>query len=218
MAMESWLDPLRLRVSGVIDKLRQWTLGDNNERLDFLLDSFYKLDTRQRTTFLGVAGAIIAVLVTGSIGFYFYRVASLKAELNDTFTALHQLDRLEQEYNIEEQRFNALVEKIQKKSSELKLKPFIEKLGREIGIQIEINDEKREPIPVENPLSSRVQFVNADLRLSKVSIPRLLKLISEIERSENLLSIQSLEIKSIYGQKLFFSSRIMIRGYSSGSI
>lgn len=216
--LEQYLDKPKAYINQAVATVKRWTLGANNERLDFVMDSFYKLDPKQRIIVLAGAGAGIAFIILGAGFFYLSRVNALKTELNDGFSALHNLESLRASYQVEQQRFESAVELVRKKTAGVKVKPYFEKLGRDVGVQIDIINEQREPIPQENPLSARMQYVKAELRMNKVSLPRLVKTLAEIEKAGNFMMVDSLEIRSIYGTKLFFTSTVKIRGYTLGDI
>ena len=63
-------------------------LGSNNERLDFIMDSFYKLNPNQRNGFLGILVLVVTLFVLGALGLYHIQVLALQNELSDTLAAL----------------------------------------------------------------------------------------------------------------------------------
>ncbi len=216
--LEQYLDKPKAYLNYGVATVKRWTLGANNERLDFVMDSFYKLDPRERIIVLAGLGGVIACAILGAGFFYLARVNALKTELNDGFSALHNLESLRASYQLEHQRFESAVDLVRRKTAGMKVKPFFEKTARDIGIQIEIANEQREPIPPDNPLSARMQYVKAELRLNRISLPRLIKLLTEIEKAGNFLMVDAIEIRSLYGTKLFFSSTVKVRGYTLGDI
>ena len=52
------------------NRIREALLGKNNERLDFILDSFYKLEPKHRTSV--IIGSSVALLGTFVLIFVFY--------------------------------------------------------------------------------------------------------------------------------------------------
>lgn len=196
-----------------ISFVRTRLLGANNERLDFLMDSFYKLNPPQRTAVLaGMIGGI-AFFVVIAFGFYFAQINGLKKELSNSFAALHELQALKDSYELQEQRFNSLVSQV-RTANQVQIRPFLEKIAQDVGVQIEDLNEQKVPFAAENPLAEKMQEVKVDIRLPKISIPRLLNYLIEIEKSNSYLRVEELRINGRYGTKLYFDAQAKVRGYS----
>ena len=209
------VDNVRAHLAAIASQIRTRLLGANNERLDLLMDSFYKLSPPQRN--LAVIGLIAAIsfVVLGGVGFYFNRVNALKVDLNYTFTALRELPNNTLEYHRESARFEKLAETVVRHTRGQKLKPFLEKVAKEVDVQIEGLNEQRTPLPADNPLSRKIQDVRVDLRFPQVSIPRLLKFLVEIEKQGKYLAVQELQVRGRYGTRLYFDVQAKIRGYAA---
>ena len=213
-------------VSGIVDQVRGQLLsglnlvrvrvmGANNERLDFLMDSFYKLNPPQRTAALtGLIGAV-GFFVFGAVILYFSQVGRLRSELNESFDAVHEMQSLKAEFQAEQKRYDKLTEQIARKTGDLRPKPFFEKIANEQGVQIEGGlTETRVPLPADNPLSEKMQEVRVEMRLNNISIPRLLNFLVEVEKANNFVRIQDLEVRARFGTRLYFDSKLKARAYS----
>lgn len=206
-------DKIRGRMQGTINIIRRRLFGANNEKLDFLMDSFYKLNPNQQTGVLAGIVAIIAVFVLGAFLLYFSQVNRLKDDLSNSFAALHELQALKAAYDIENKNFEKLVDVIQRKTKQTSLKPFFEKIGNDLGVTIEGLNDQKAPLPGDSPLADKMQEVRVDMRLPNISIPRLLSFIVEIEKSNKYLRVQDLQIRGRYGTKLYFDAQVKVRGY-----
>lgn len=206
-------DKIRGRTQGTINVIRRRLFGANNEKLDFLMDSFYKLNPNQQTGVLAGIVAIIAVFVLGAFLLYFSQVNRLKDDLSNSFAALHELQALKAAYEIENKNFEKLVDVIQRKTKQTSLKPFFEKIGNDLGVTIEGLNDQKAPLPGDSPLADKMQEVRVDMRLPNISIPRLLSFIVEIEKSNKYLRVQDLQIRGRYGTKLYFDAQVKVRGY-----
>jgi len=79
------------QINRMFSPLKRRLFGANNETLDFIMDSFYKLSAEQRLGAI-IGGSVFAVMLIGGIFiFYFSQVGSLENELNHSFNALHEL-------------------------------------------------------------------------------------------------------------------------------
>jgi len=209
------VDQMRGQLQSVANIVRIRVLGANNERLDFLMDSFYKLSPPQRTAAFSGLIAVVGFFVFGAVILYFSQVSRLRSELNESFDALHEMQTLKTEYQNEQRRYDKLFEQISRKTGDLRPKPFFEKIANEQGVQIEGGlTETRVPLPPENPLSEKMQEVRVEMRLNNISIPRLLTFLVEVEKANNFVRVQDLEIKSRFGTRLYFDSKLKARAYS----
>ena len=118
-----------------LDIIKRKVFGSNNERLDFVMDSFYKLSPQQQTGALFAAGLILAVLVLGIFGVYFSRIQALESELNDGFEALRELRTLSTNYRHEKARMDWLVKRVESKTSNIRPKSFFSKKADQVGVK-----------------------------------------------------------------------------------
>ena len=214
-ALEDIKDKLSNQWSAVSLEIRKRILGANNEHLDLMVDSFYKLEPPQRNAVIvgGVAGLVF--IVFGFLALYFAQIASLNRELNKRFDALYEIRELKDQYQRENSRFQGLVDALQGSAGAVRIKPFFEKIANEQGVQIEGLNETKVPLSGDNALSERFQEVRVEMRLNNISIPRLLNFMLEVEKGGGFIRIQDLQIRSRYGTKLFFDAQIKARGLAA---
>lgn len=203
-------------LSRVLDVVKKRIFGHNNERLDYLIDSFYKLSPQQQTGVLaGVAGSLF-VLVILTFVIYFSRVSALETQLDQSLSAMQQLRALAQSHSVEDRRYRDLQSLIIRSSNTFKPKPFFESLGNQLSVQITDLRSGTSDIPPDRATAKDFQNVTVDLRMPKVSLPRLLRLLSEVERSDNYLHINSLQIRARYGDRLYFETAAKVHGFKPG--
>ena len=194
--------------------ISQKVFGKNNENLDFILDSFYKLPPQQRDLFLGGFFAVIICCMLGLVGVYFSRVNSLQNEMNQSFSALSDLRRVIAKDSVNDKKYDYLVKSITKKTRNLNYKPFFEKLSKKNNVTIKnLNVEKAESLPGD-PLAKEVQEYNIEMKIPKISLPKILKFLIDIEKSRKYLRVKDLKILGMYGTKLYFDVVLVVRAYS----
>ena len=187
-------------------------LGSNNERLDFIMDSFYKLSPNaQNFALIGVASSV-GLIVILIISIYFSQIRVLERELSEGFEAMQQVRSLSTDYNAEKERMDNLMRVIETKTSTLKPKPFLEEKANQIGVTLEGLRSEEMDMPQDSPLAPYFMSVNVDFRIPKVSVPRMLKFFEEIEKSDKGLSIRNLQIRARYGDKLYFDIQARVTG------
>ncbi len=212
--LASATDKLKSQIQAGMMQARLQVFGSNNERLDFLMDSFYKLNPNQRTGVMAGVIGFVFICVMGLFGLYFSQVGQLNSDLNNTFSAMHELRSLRTSYEIEDKKFDKLYDLISRRTRGLRMKPEFEKLARNLGVTIDSVTEKKIPLASDNPLSDKVQEVHADLRLGNISVPKLLNFLVDIEKSNKYLRVLDFKIAARYGTRLFFDAQVKIRGYS----
>lgn len=199
-----------------LEIVKKSLFGVNNERLDFFMDSFYKLTPQQRGIFVGTLIASIFSLVILAVIFYFVQVGALQDELNESFEALHRLKMMKREERMESQKFSALIDSISKKTKSIAFKPLFEKLTRDIKIEMTNLKEEKLDLESTNPMSSEVKQARISMKLPKISIPKLLEFLIEIEKTGKYLRINDLKITGLYGNKLYFDVQLIVKGYTVG--
>jgi len=216
-ALGNAIDQIKGQLNSLVLGVKRQLFGANNERLDFFMDSFYKLSPQQRMAVVTGVGAVVGLFVFLALMLYFAQVAKLRDDLNEGFAAMHEIRRLRLAYEVENKNYEKLIDTVQRKTKQVSLKPFFEKIANDLSVTIEgINDQKV-PLAADNPLSEKLQEVRVEMRLPNISIPKLLSFIVEIEKSGKYLRVQDLQIRARYGTKLFFDGQIKVRGYDVSS-
>lgn len=209
-------DPLKSFWDRCTDRLKSTLLGAHHERLDFLIDSFHKLGPTEQKVVLSGGIFTVFLVVTLIVAGYFSQVGALKYELETSISSLRQIRTLSSQLQSETQRFNGVVRDIQDKTGELtNFKSFFEKVSRDEEINIGTLTEKVVPLPESNLLSEHLQEVQADITLDNISLPKLLKYMTALEKSGKHLQVSHLSIRSRYETKLYFDSKISVRGYQT---
>ena len=106
-----------------------------------------------------------------------------------------------------------MVNTISKKTRRLSYKPFFEKLSKEEKVSIKsLNVKTVDGIPGDM-ISDSISEHNIEMKLPKISIPKLLKFMVEIEKSKKFLRVKDIKVTGMYGNKLYFDVELVVRGY-----
>ena len=108
--------------------------GENNARLDFIMDSFYKLSPAQRNGVFAIGVAGIGFLILSAFASYFTEVRALESELSQSVSSLQELRKFKALDQNESKRFSKLTDTILSKTKGRSFKPFFEKLTKEKGV------------------------------------------------------------------------------------
>lgn len=216
-ALQSIRDSIQSLVARVVDQIRRSLFGANNERIDFVMDSFYKLSPEHQTGVLASAAGMLLVFVLGAFTIYYSRINALEDELNASFDALTEVRSLSATYDQELKRYQELKAAVSRSAAEFKPKPFFESKANQVGVQIADLRSQDTEIPAESPLAADFRYTQVEFKLPKVSLPRLLKFMEEVEKSNGSLNVHSLQIRTRYGDRLFFETSAKVIAYKTGS-
>ncbi|MGE0172171.1 MAG: hypothetical protein AB7T49_05275 [Oligoflexales bacterium] len=205
-------DRVRGYVSPAVEIVRKRVLGANNERLDFIMDSFYKLSPQHRTAALLGLFASLGLVVLGVFAIYFSRINALETELNEGLESLKELRTLVAEYNQEKNSLNTIKDSVSRKTSSFKPKVFFEGIANQTGVVIEALQTEDTDIVEGNPLAGDFQTTNVEFKLPKISIPKMLKFFGEVEKADQNLSVSNLTIRARFGDKLYFDTQAKVVG------
>ncbi len=215
-ALQNVRDSIQSLVARVVDRIRRSLFGANNERIDFLMDSFYKLSPEHQTGVLAGVVGMLLVFVLGAFTIYYTRINALEDELNASFDALTEVRSLSSTYEQELKRYQELKSAVSRSASEFKPKPFFESKANQVGVQIADLRSQDTEIPAESPLAADFRYTQVEFKLPKVSLPRLLKFMEEVEKSNGSLNVHSLQIRTRYGDRLFFETSAKVIAYKTG--
>jgi hypothetical protein len=213
--VENLKESMSQALNPIMDKIKKKIFGPNNENLDYILDSFYKLPPEKRNLVLGAIISLIVGFVLTSVLIYFSRTASLDRELNATFLALNQIKVAKISDTLEGKNFEDLVDKVKQKTSKIRFKPFFEKLAKDQKVDMRNLSEKPMEADSSNPLHAEITEYQIEMKLPEISIPKLLSFLVEIEKSKNFFRVQDLKITGQYGNKLYFDTTLTVRGYQA---
>lgn len=217
MSLSDYRERLGQILGNGMASIRQKIFGANNEHIDFVMDSFYKLDPPQRNAVVGVIVGAISAFVVAAFSLYYIQVSSLQNELDEVFLALNRLRALKAEASVVTDRFDKLVGMVKRKAGGITFKPYFEKISQELNLEIKEIREKPIEADPNSLLATKINEVHIDVRLVKVSIPKLLSFLVEVEKDGHLVRVQNLKITGIYGNKLFFDVETIFRGYQVSS-
>ena len=187
--------------------------GSNNDRLDFIIDSFYQFSPTYQKFFagLGVLG-LVGVFIT-IFYIYFSSLGYLQDKLYNTINGHKTLATLATNYYREDARFQALLTNLSDNIRVKSLKPFFEKVARDEELNLGSLNEKIFALSDGLILAENLDGVQIDVEIDNISLPKILKYLTTIERSRNHLSVSALTIKSRYETKLYFDTKITVKGY-----
>ena len=208
------LDNIKTKLKYFLSSMRKKLFGENNERLDFIMDSFYKLDAKQQQVFTGCGLLMLLGLIMGAFYIYASNLSAYRSEIKESYQAINEINLLVAKEKNAEVHFKNIIKKVSSKSRN-SLKPYFEKLLSSKNLPVKGIQERTKNLGTSSLLSEYFSEIHVDLRLAKISIPKLLDLVISIEKSGMLLLVDNLKISQLYGDNLYFDAHIKVRGFKS---
>lgn len=195
-------------LSRLTGPLKIAVFGKNNERLEYVMDSYFKLSPEARTGVIAAAWAGGIVLFLMVIGIYIMMLGHLQNRLDTAFTATNRLSEARQSYQITKQRFDELERRLASANENFVLFSVLEQKAKDLGLQTGGFPPQLPVVdfPSANPLSEKYQSAKVEFRVSNASLKKIIEFVVAIESTPHLLRVSSLKVRGLFANKLFFDA------------
>jgi hypothetical protein len=204
--------PKRLAV--FTNPIKNIVFGRQNERIEFLMDSYFKLSPEGRTSVIvgGVLGAALFLILV--VALYLAALGNLQRKLDEAFAATNKLRELQQSYAVVDTSFRSLSQQVSAANEGLAFIPVLEQKAKELGLTASGFPAQlpRVDLASTNPLATSFQNAKVEFRLSNAPLKKIIDLVIAIESTPHLLRVTSLRIRALYQNKLFFDANLEVEG------
>jgi len=207
-AFDAYLNPLKAAI-----------FGKQNERLEYLMDSYFKLSAEMRTGV--IAGLFFTCFLTflGVIVLYISALNSLQKNLDNAFQMANTLRDTSLSYLANKQKFKELEEKLTNAGHGGSMVSVLESKTKSLNLttagfppQVPVTD-----FPSSHPLAEKFQSAKVEFRVSNISLKKIMDLVIAVESTDNMFKVSSLKIKGLYQNKLYFDVVLEVEGAVSKS-
>lgn len=200
--------------SNLFAPVRTAIFGRQNERIEFLMDSYFKLTPEWRSAVLvgGVFASAVGLL--GIIAIYIAALNGLQGRLDQAFEATNQIKQYKHSYAVTRAKFNDLEQKLEQANQNLVLISVLETKAKELGLEASSFPPQlpTTELAANNPLSAKYQNAKVEFRVSNVSLKKIVDFVIAIENLPHMLHVTSLKIKGLYQNKLYFDATFEVEG------
>ncbi|NBX17653.1 MAG: hypothetical protein EBR09_09830 [Proteobacteria bacterium] len=201
--------------------VRDFVFGKQNERIEYFMDSYFKLPAEGRTGVIAGAFLFGGLTIFALIAMYLSALTGLQNQLDASFAAINTLRAKQVEYTVAKKRFDELKNRIGKITATVKMTSTIDGKIKSIGMEPENGRISRADKPSSEKdfirsspaLSETYKTSRSEFRVNNISLKKIIDLVIAIESDESLLRVTDLRIKGIYGTKLFFESNFTVDGF-----
>lgn len=189
-----------------IQTLKTVIFGENNSRLDYLIENFYRLNHERRSLIIVSSIVSSLVLFILTIIIYLLGLFSLQGKLSSAYSNSSSLKEIKPAYVAVQTSFDDLSSGIKSTNSNLSLTNLLDQKAKDLGIQA--SGFPLKPVlskfPNQNPLAQHFQKASVDFKLSGVSLKKMMEYINSIEQMPNKLKVSKFRLISITEAKLYF--------------
>jgi len=193
-------------ITQIMTSLKLFIFGENNQRLEYLIESFYRLNHERRSIIIIssiLSGITIFIL---SIIIYIIGLFSLQSNLNSAYNNSNTLKEFKAPYMALQGSFDELIHGIRSSNMNLSLVSLLEQKAKDLGVQTSHFPSK--PLITkftgQNPLVDLFQKESVDFKISGTSLKKIMEYINIIEQMPNKLRVTKFRLLSITEAKLYF--------------
>ncbi|MEN9825673.1 MAG: hypothetical protein RI953_1418 [Pseudomonadota bacterium] len=197
--------------------VREIIFGKQNERIEYFMDSYFKLPSEGRTAVVAGAFIVAGLTVFGFIGLYLSALSSLQSKLDQSFQAVNKLRAKQVEYAVTKRKFDELDKRISNVTSSLQILSLLEEKAKSLDLQISGNT-KTDKASSEKDfikgtlLAEKYKSTRSEFRVSNVSLKKIIDFVVAIESDDKMLRVSDLRIKGLYQNKIYFDATFAIDG------
>lgn len=201
--------------------VREFVFGKQNERIEYFMDSYFKLPAEGRTAVIAGAFLFGGLAIFGLIAIYLSALNGLQSRLDNSFEAMNKLRAKQVEYTVTKKKFDELDKRIGNITSSVKMQSTIYGKIKSIGMEPDNGRINRTDKPSSEKdfirsspvLSEKYKTTRSDFRVNNISLKKIIDLVVAFESDDSLLRVTDLRIRGIYGTKLFFESNFTVDGF-----
>lgn len=201
------------RLDKLMAPLRTLVFGRQNERLEYVMDSFLKFTPEQRALAIvgGIGGFLLLILMI--VWMYFSASATLQRELDAAFTATNRLVEVQSSFAMSRQRFSELEGALQV-NQDLSLITLIESKAKEMSVSVSDFPSQQEISVPAAPLNASAlkNYRIAKIRFSinRAGLKKIVEFIVALESLPNKLKVAGLTIKRGFTDKLYLDANVEV--------
>ena len=198
----------------ILQTSKSFIFGENNYRLDYLIENFYRLNHERRSMIIVASIATTVILFVLIILLYVIGLFSLQGKLNSAYSNTNALKEFKAPYMAVQSSFDELVNGLKSSNSSLSLVSVLDQKAKDLGLQASGFPAKPliTKFPSQSPFADQFQKVSVDFKLSGVSLKKMMEFINTIEQMPNKLKVSKFRLLSITEAKLYFDVLLTVDG------
>lgn len=195
--------------------IRDAIFGKQNERIEYFMDSYFKLPPEGRTAAIA-SGIVLAILIVlAFVGAYITALNRLQSRLDESFEAVNNLRDKQIEFAVIKKKYDELDKRLSGVTQSLQILSLLEEKAKSKGLQISGNNKAEKPSTEKDFIRSsllkdKYKPMRSEFRISNVSLQKIIDFVVDIESDNKLLRVTDLRIKGLYQNKLYFDAQFAV--------
>jgi hypothetical protein len=206
-------------VSDFLLKVKEAIFGENNSRIDMILDFFFNLrqEKRAKIVFYSIFGISLSMIVVMIL--YFWGLHRLQSQLDNAASDLKTLNIIQPNYMAVNNEFNQLLDQLRINNQYSTIVSKLDQKSKDLDVDTSTIPEKPALIelPGSNPMAGQFQKIKIDYKLNNVSLKKIIDYVTEIQKMPNHFKVSNLEIQQKFGTKLYFDVNITVEAFVSSA-
>ncbi len=202
-------------LSNIVSNIKDLIFGENNSRLDLLLDYFFSLRQEKRARIVIYSIFTVILLTILAIVIYFIALHNLQKKLEISINNVTELNKIQPAYLSINQEFTRVTDILKSNNQFSSISSKLDQKTKDLDVNT--NQIPDKPIlvdlPSSDPLSSQFQKAQISYKLLNISLRKMINYINTIEQMENRFKVTKLEIHQKFGTKLYFDASITVEVY-----
>lgn len=199
-----------LKIPGWAQPIRDVVFGVQNERIEALIDNFFRLTPEMRTIVTGVSIGMAVLVFVFSIVFYFFTLSYLDRDLSDSFQALQDLQNLQLEHNRSRQSFDSLKKVIDESTKNFIFITYIDEQSQKMGFKAQgfPAQPPRTSFPSDHPFSASYQMEEVTFTVSEISLKQLVEYLVSLMSVSPFMVLKTLQLRVSLTNSSFLNAKI----------
>lgn len=202
-------------LSDFVSNIKVFVFGENNSRIDSILDYFFSLRQEKRTKIIFYSCIGIFVLFLLIIFLYFFGLYKLQKSLDQATNNIQELNSILPSFVSVSHDFSKNVDGLKQSNQYSSIIGSLEEKTKSLGLEISALPKKPTLIDLQNtdPLFGQFQKVKIDYKISNISLTKIITYLTAVKQMDNHFKITKFEIQQKFGTKLYFDTGITLEAY-----
>ncbi len=198
------------------EQLKIFIFGENNSRLDKMINRYYSMRTekRKKVRIFGIAAGIILLAII--VGSYAYSMLKMQNNLNTATKAYVDIQEFKPSYLLLDKEFLKISSGLTSQNRSTNLLDAIQQLAQTSNVQIasfSANSPILNALPSTSVLKSNFKLARIEFAVNGISIKHLVNFLNALHKLPNKFVLTKLEISQLKDNKLYFNSNITVETY-----
>ncbi|MBX9703849.1 MAG: hypothetical protein K2X39_06815 [Silvanigrellaceae bacterium] len=189
--------------------------GKGNARLEFFLESYYKLNPEKQTILIISSLLIVLIGTITILAIYFSAMYKMQNDVEIAVENINKLNRIQNTYKDVDESYQRFIARVESATQSFSFLSMVDQKIKDLGLQVSDFPTQISPYDFSSlsPLAEKYQRATVEFKINRVSLKKIIQFINSISNSSSMIEVKSLEIQQIFENKLYFDVRIALEAF-----